>query len=357
MTEFGGFEVSQLPLDVRDGWLTQQATDDRLSSPYFTLGFARAVSAVRRDVRVLVQFDAGAPMAILPVQRGAFGHARPLGGPLGDHHGVISLQPGPADVQGLLRVGGIQCFDFYGAVLLDDALRDCSRSVQGSWVIDLSGGFDAFEAGRTAAEPKAFRNLRARYRKMEAEGVSVRLQDDREEVFEQALAWKSAQYTASHHLDVFAAGWPKTLLLTLGQLEQDDCQLIVSSLEIGGELSAVHVGMKSQQVLHYWFPSYDPAKSKFGPGLALLMELARGHQALGIEAIHLGPGEYDFKAHLASYQIPIGAGFVGSGPLVALRSACDHLEHWAERAPLGRFGALPGKAFRRIDKHAGFRAA
>ncbi len=357
MTRFQSFSVDQLPLDVREAWCQGQSSNPSISSPYFTLGFAEAMAAVRGDVRVLVQFVAGEPTVLLPLQKGILGHARPLGGPLGDHHGVVGAPEAEVDLKALLSCGGIQWFDFHGAILLDGVFKQASKSVEGSWVIDLSGGFDAFEAARTAIEPKAFRNIRSRYRKMEAAGFRVCLDDRRDAVFEQALAWKSAQYRASGQFDVFDAGWTRGLFKALRQLDRNDCQLIVSSLEIEGALAAVHIGMMSRTALHYWFPSYDPAQAKFGPGLALLMEIARAHNEGGYDAIHLGPGDYDFKAHLASYQIPLGRGFIGAGPVAVGRAACAKIEHIAEAAPLGRFGAWPGKAFRRIDKHAGFRAA
>lgn len=169
-----------------------------------------------------------------------------------------------------------------------------------------------------------------------------------------ALAWKSAQYKRTGVFDAFSVRWTVDLL---NNIKAKDCRLLVSSLEIGGRLAAVHVGMRTQRVLHYWFPVYDPEFSGFGPGLALLMDICQAVAADGVAEVHLGPGEYEFKAQLASWQIALVSGFAGQGAPLAVQRAARALECSAERLPLGMVARLPGKAFRRIDLLAGFHAA
>jgi len=263
-----------LSQEERDAWRVFQSGDAALGSPYFSLDFLDAVARVRKDVRVACMRDAGGPAAFLPLHCNGFGHARPLAGPLGDHHGLI-LRPGARiDLADVLRRAGAGVYDFHGALGSQAAFRRCALETDGSWVIDLARGYDAFIETRAGVEPKAFRNIRSRQRKIEAEGSVFRLHDHRPGVFETALAWKSAQYRASRHFDVFSVDWTKNLLRTLVDAPAPGCAGIVSSLEIGGELAAVHVGMRSDTVLHYWFPVYDPKHARFGPGLALLLDLS-----------------------------------------------------------------------------------
>ena len=349
--------VNALTADERDAWTALQSADPALASPYFSLGYLDAVASVRPDVRVIVRRRAGAPITFLPLQLGIFGHARPLGGPLADHHGVIGEAQGGEDLTDLLASAGVGVMDFYGALGSQACFADHAARHDGSWVIDLSEGFDAFVDARSAAEPKAFRNLRARGRKIEAEGAVLRVQDTRPGIMEKAMSWKSSQYISSGHFDVFSVNWTQNLLQELSLKSGDDCAGLVSSLEIGGELAAVHIGMRSRSVLHYWFPVYDPKFSKLGPGLALLMDLCEALSQDGICEIHLGPGEYDFKAHLAAFQMPIVGGFAGAGPAAMARRLASGVELWSERLPLGRVSRWPGKAFRRIDLISGFRAA
>ncbi|MCH8489266.1 MAG: GNAT family N-acetyltransferase [Oceanicaulis sp.] len=340
----------------REAWQGFVAADPTLASPYFSLGFLDAVGAARRDTRVLVARERGRVIAFLPLHAGLMGHARPLAGPLGDHHGLIAAPGIDLDLGEMLKAGGVGLFSFYGALAGQAPFRRHAQARDGSWGIDLSRGYDAFVEARASVDPKVFRNLRARRRKLEGAegGFEFRINDDRPEVLAAALAWKSAQYRRTGVFDAFSVRWTVDLL---NNIKADDCRLQVSSLEIGGQLAAMHVGMRTGRVLHYWFPVYDPEFSSFGPGLALLMEICQAMAADGVEEVHLGPGDYDFKSQLASWQIGLVTGFAGQGAPLAVQRAARALEQSAERLPLGPVARLPGKAFRRIDLLAGFHAA
>ncbi len=346
--------------EARAIWRSFQSADPALASPYFSLGFLDALGAARRDTQVAIIRQNGVVTGFLPFHKGGMGHARPLGGPLSDHHGFIAAPGADFALAEVLKGAGIGALDFHGALGSQRAFARHARETDGSWVMDLSQGFDAYIASRTAMEPKAFRNLRARRRKLDevAQGFTVRINDSRPHVLETAIRWKSAQYRRTGHFDVFSVGWTNQLIRNLVSGGLDNASGLVSSLEIGGELAAIHVGMRSQHVLHYWFPVYDPAFSGFGPGLALLMEIAETLSHDGVSEIHLGPGEYSFKAELSSWQFPLMAGYAAAPSLAgAARQFAERVERTAERLPLGALSELPGKAFRRIDRHAAFRAA
>ena len=93
------------------------------------------------------------------------------------------------------------------------------------------------------------------------------------------------------------------------------------------------------------------------PGLALLMYLCRTLADDGVTEVHLGPGDYQFKAHLSSWQFPILRGFAGAGAAGFARRAAAEVERRCEHLPVGPVRRWPGKAFRRLDVIAGFRAA
>jgi len=340
----------------REAWQSFIDADPALASPYFSLGFLDAVGAARRDVRVLAARQRGTVVAFLPLHAGLMGHARPLAGPLGDHHGLIAAPQIDLDLCDMLKAGGVGVFGFHGALAGQAPFRHHALQRDGSWVIDLSAGYDAFVESRAAIDAKAFRNLRTRRRKLEGAegGFAFRVDDDRPEVLAAALAWKSTQYKRTGVFDAFSVRWTNDLL---NNIKAHDCRLQVSSLEIGGRLAAVHVGMRTRSVLHYWFPVYDPEFSSFGPGLALLMDICEAMAADGVTEVHLGPGDYDFEAQLASWQIGLVSGFAGQGAPLAVQRAARALEQRAEQLPLGVVGRLPGKAFRRIDLIAGFHAA
>lgn len=351
---------SELTEAERGAWAAFRAAGPLLDIPYFAPEFAQACEMARGDARVAVIRRGGAVKAFLPLHTGRVGYARPLGGPLGDYHGLIAEPGFDARATDILRAAGVPVFEFHSVLAAQGAFRPHHAWRDGSWVIDLSEGYDGFIEARSAAEAKAFRNIRSRRRKLEEaeDGFEFILDDPDPAVFETMVAWKRAQYRRTGVFDVFSVGWTNRLMRDIAGRRGDGFAGCVSSLRIGGRIAAVHVGMRSATAMHYWFPAYDPAFSNYGPGLALLLEIARGSAAQGVTAIHLGPGDYDFKQHLGGYQIGLAAGCVAAPSMVAaLRGVTTRMAGALERAPLGPVSAWPGKALRKIDRLAAFYAA
>ena len=322
----------------RDAWRAFVEADPNLATPYAALGFADAVAAARRDLLIVVQSRAGTPEAFLPLHRGFAGHARPLAGPLGDHHGVIAEPGVEVDLRAMLRAAGVGAFDFHGALGRQSAFAEFGAVEDGSWVADLSEGHGAFVARQKKLGGNTFRTIHAAHRKIEErEGaVRIRFHDDRPEALAALYRWKSAQYRATGHFDVFSAAWTRTLVETLAHAARSDCRGVLSSLEIDGRIAAVHFGIMGPRAMHYWFPAYDPDYSKLAPGNALKMAICAELAARGVDELHLGPGDFRYKAALGSWQIPLRQGCVARfAPMGLARRASAALEDAAERLPLG----------------------
>lgn len=343
----------------REAWRSFREANPLLNSPYFALGFLDAVDAARGDTRVLAMRERGEIAGFLPFHKGPLGHARNLGGPLGDHHAIIAEPGRRFDLGHALGEAGISVFDYHGAFAAQREFVETAAMVDGSWVIDLHRGFEAFLEERGAVQPKAFRNLRARRRKLEDApgGFELRIDDRRPEALKTVLGWKSEQYRRTRHFDAFSVAWTNMIVDWLMASEDRECRGVFSTLEIGGQLVAGHFGMRSQDVMHYWFPAYDPAFARMGPGLSLLVAICEELSRDGVTEVHLGPGDYDFKEHLAAWQMPLAMGFAHSPSMfsAAYRGA-DAICRASDRLSLP-LADIPGRAFRRLDKMASFRAA
>ncbi|GJL96697.1 MAG: acetyltransferase [Hyphobacterium sp.] len=350
---------SELSLAEKQAWGSFTDADPALASPYFRFEFAECCEAVRSDTRVLVVRCGGQIAGFLPMQMGKIGYARPLGGPLSDVHGIIAEPGCPVDLHAWLQAGGVPLFEFKSALGLQSCWDDFSTMQDGSWIVDIAEGYQAFEDARSTAEPKAFRNIRSRWRKLESceGGFEFRMNDDRPEVLETMLAWKSEQYRRTNVFDVFSVGWTRDLLTALLKHKSDAFSGLCSTLNIGGKIAAVHVGMNSSSRCHYWFPAYDPAFGKVSPGLLLLMQTVKHAAEQGRDSVELGPGDYDFKRNLGGWQVPLGQGCImtASAPTV-LRNAARALAGAAERVPAGKLSELPRRALRKADKLASFYA-
>lgn len=345
---------SQLSADDRDAWQGFQADNPMLGSPYFALKFFECVSQARVDTRVLCVYENGAPVGFLPMHVGFAGYARPLGGPLGDHCGLIAPAGGHIALQEALKAADVGVFDFVGALACQPSFAEHGRVRYGSWVIDLQDGYDSYLNRQASLQAKVFSKIRSRRRKIDQLSHVFRIHDTRPGIVDTALEWKREQYKVTGFFDVFSVEWTNKLIQSLSTIDTEHFAGSVSSLELDGQLAAIHVGMRSDRVLHYWFPVYNPKFSKLGPGLALLLEMAKAMSEDGVQAIDLGPGDYKFKAELSSYQFPIADGYVGAGLTYFARRLADQVEHGAEHLPLGRVSHWPGKAFRRIHHYTGF---
>jgi CelD/BcsL family acetyltransferase involved in cellulose biosynthesis len=93
-------------------------------------------------------------------------------------------------------------------------------------------------------------------------------------------------------------------------------------LYTGGDVVAVHFGLRSDSRLSCWFPAYDLQLARYSPGLALHLEMARAAAAAGLSDLELGKGDEEYKQSLKSRDLIVGEGWVDRpSPIAALRRA------------------------------------
>lgn len=346
--------IDALSDSQREAWRAFQSANPALASPYFSLEFAQALAASRRDTVAIALTQNGTTSGFLPLHVSRTGVARPLGGPMGDHHGVISPD-GSVDLATALAAVRIGALRFHGALASQSASGTLMHETQPSWVVDMSDGFEAFMEGRRAHDAKAMRNIRARRRKLDESGCEAvfRIDDRRRDAFETLFAMKREQYRRTRAVDVFVAPWARALVDHLFIHRGPDFGGQLSTLEIDGKLAAAHFGMRSRDTLHYWFPVYDPQFSAFGPGLLLFLEMAQAMNADDVRQIHLGPGDFNFKKRLANTSFEISAGQWTRPSLTsAVLALSAGVDRFAQTLPLGPASMWPGKAMRRLDRFA-----
>ena len=66
-------------------------------------------------------------------------------------------------------------------------------------------------------------------------------------------------------------------------------------LYAGDRPVAAHLGLRSDRVLAYWFPAYDPDLGRYSTGVALCLRMAEAAAADGIGHIDLGKGAARYK--------------------------------------------------------------
>ena len=206
------------------------------------------------------------------------------------------------------------------------------------------GEWSAFEAHVGQQRAKLIADGRRQTRRLEKELGAVRLSVDHDTaVFDQCIAWKSAQYQRSGARDLFADARHIALLRRL----VDDDVATTESLWAGETLVAAHIGMRHDGRYSWWFPAYAPEHDRFSPGRLLLMALLRSSFERGDDEFDLLLGEEDYKWHVATDVRLVDS--VGS---VSLSQRVQRLRHQAaHRFP--RAGAAAKRIRRRFRARVG----
>ncbi len=301
----------QLTPELCARWDEILRSNPALSSPYFRPEFTQAVSAVRTDVEVAVIEGEDGIEAFFPYQRGSFSAATPVAGRLSDFHGLIAEPAFTCDPRALLRQCGLRSWSFDHLLAAQNSFQPFVFKQAVSPYLDLSRGFDVYEVERRA-QTSELATTKRKLGKLGREIGPVRLEwrsTDRL-ALQKLLSWKSDQYIRTGCCDLFTFEWIRRLFDQL--LERDNIELsgILSCLYAGDRLVAAHLGMTSQHVLHWWFPSFDQELGKYSPGLGLMYLMAQQANEQGITRIDLGKGDEEYKFKFASGFEPVAEGCV-----------------------------------------------
>ncbi|MEM7205717.1 MAG: GNAT family N-acetyltransferase [Planctomycetota bacterium] len=332
-------------------WSALRRSCASLESPFFAPDYLRAVAAEHAGVELGVAEQDGEPVAFLPFQRLGRRHGAPVGRRLCDFNGIIATPEVDLAVPEIVSACGLSVWRFDHAPVEQQALRPYHRRVSRSPLLDLSDGFDAYARAQRAGGSALIPQIQRKARKAAREVGPLRFewQTDEPEVLAALLRWKGQQRRRTDTVDPMQAPAARALVERLWHTDTTELGGVLSALWIGDELAAAHFGLRSDTVLHFWFPGYGDGLARYSPGLILLLELARGAAARGLQRLDLGKGEERYKRQLMTGEVALAEGQVAVG---ALHQA------WGEV----RYGALavarsrPMRGAVRVSKRAVRRA-
>jgi CelD/BcsL family acetyltransferase involved in cellulose biosynthesis len=300
-------------------WRRLLDADPALASPFLRPEFARHVAAVRTDVAVAIVTEGTEPVAFLGFQRRGR-RAQPLAGGLSDCQAIVAAPTWRCDTPALLRAMGVVRLDVTRMLATRDHLAAWRTAAMEAPLIRLGSGFDAYAQERRAAGSNVVTQALSHARRLARELGPLRFvpHDPDPRSLQRLVAWKRAQYGRERWggaLDPFARDWVVALLERIHAAQEPGFAGMLSTLWAGDTLLAAHLGMRAHGLLHYWFPTYDPAQARLAPGRILLLEMIRHAAASGIVAIDLGAGEEGYKRRFANAAVPLAAGIAGSSPV------------------------------------------
>ncbi|MET0238122.1 MAG: GNAT family N-acetyltransferase [Kibdelosporangium sp.] len=141
---------------------------------------------------------------------------------------------------------------------------------------------------------------------------------------------KREQYASTGARDHFADPAERELLYRL----LDSGLGLLSTVHAGPHLLAAHFGIRSGDVLHWWFPVFDRKFGPLSPGWILLREVVRAAPELGITRIDLGRGEDDYKRRAMTGQSTVCIGAVTSGARTTVRRVSRKAISAAKASPI-----------------------
>ena len=302
-------------------WRALQTVDISYASPHLGPDFARMISAVDNDARVvLARNPAGSLVAVLPITIRAGRFARAIGVPFCDYSGPILAREIDADLPALVSAAGLSALRFNATPDPFGHLRPFIGATEGAFVLQANGRDGAQILEDQRAKPaKAHKNFRRQSNKLEKEGTQARLsmhEPIRAEV-EQLFTWKSAQYRASGKLDVLNVPLGRRVLNHLMAGTDPACRAFMISLYYNDRFVAGEFGFRVGSQFHPWIAAYDPDQHVTGPGNQLMRETLLHLPDHGLDHYDLGTGHGACKKFFCNTffdvhsGIIIGAGFSG----------------------------------------------
>lgn len=284
---------------------------DDLRRAFMSRRYASAVAETGGDVIVLILYDNRVPCAFLPLQRaagmwGSVGIFEPVGDVMTDYFGIIAADGVVIDSVKLLaatrgRVNAVLFSHLDETQARFGLIGEEQRTGLRTW---LGTPASDYWVNLRKSDKKLVYDTERREKKLINEMGPV--------TFEWAsknpasdMAWlvesKKAQYTRTGkgHAPLFDRG-KVALLNRLLQSQEENCQGVLSTLRCGEEIIAVHFGLRCHDMLHVWFPVYNPKYSSYSPGRILFKHLFLAAAAEGIQVFDRGEGDTQAKRKFAN---------------------------------------------------------
>lgn len=350
--------ASELDAGLIENWHTIQSRNPVFASPYFRPEFTQLVGNVRNDVRIAIIENNGRIAGFFPFQRSRLGAGTPVAGPLSDYHGVIAPPDAAWNIHPLMQAAKLSTWNFNHLVDATGRFEPHVVSRTSSPQIDLSAGYEQYAQARREAGSDYIKKTEGLARKLgrDVGEVQFSLHEAGDAPINQLIQWKSAQYRSSKLPDAFSVRWTGDLLRRISRTQAASFAGVCSVLRVNEKIIAVHLGMRSASVLHYWFPVYDPAFAKFSAGIILLLRMAEALAGTGVKIIDLGQGISQYKQRLMTNEVAMSTGCV---ELPSLLAAARRAQRLAEIKAGGKGIAallnLPLKAIRRIERTRKYR--
>lgn len=352
------FDMAEVPPQILDDWRSICESSLAFGSPFFHPQFLQTVATVRAGVRVAVISDGDENIGFLPYEAGKSRHGRPVAAGLSDFQGIVCRQLPRLTPRELLQGCSLRSLAFDHWLADQQIASVCGDAVYASPFLDLSHGYDAFYRQRTAQGSTRFKKVGQLTRKLIRERGEVVFveRDDDKQAFDLLVRWKSQQYRRTGALDIFQYPWVQGILRKVAEVNAHGFAGQMMTYRVAGEIISVHLGMRTESTVHWWFPAYDPRFGKYSPGLLMLAAGAEYFAEKGVRRLDLGRGDEAFKRSLTLESQPVAEGVIDSSGLRRLvRGSGKVLWQTLRRIPGKTYVKRSTALMHRLGRHYKFR--
>lgn len=237
-------------------------------------------------------------LTLQPQGKSAF----PIARQINDAQAIIASPENNLDWHEILRGTELEAYHFHALVgQLNDQDMASVFATSRSFMCDLRKPIEGYlkwlkQSSRTIAKQQQKTNKLTR----EIGPLRWDLDHRDHQLLNRILDLKSAQYRRTNIFDKFSIGWIRQMLHDLLDSDSSVPQDNWSLLGLVMKLVSGHYGLRECELLHYWFPVYDPQFEIYSPGTALFVELVRNSEVLGIDKIDYGYGDLAYKHKLCN---------------------------------------------------------
>lgn len=331
--------------ELASHWCEILRKTPQLAGPFFRPEFTVAVASVRGDVEVAVLEEGGEILGFFPYQRTRWNVAQPVGDPLAGLQGVIA-EPEVYWLPGeILSACKLSAWEFDQQLAWQTPLAPYFSRRAVAPVMDLSGGYEPWLESRAAAGASLAQALgQVQQLNEQSRSLEFTWHTTDAAVFEQFLAWCLPANGKSGCNDLFRQRWVVTLLEMLRQAEGPNLRGIVSALRVDGRIVAMHFALQADSILHSWLAAHDPDQIAGCAGQILLLQIAQHAVDNGVQQIHLGQGDRDYRQLFATDVIDVAEGCVDRRPFAAaIRKGWAATREWVGGSTLRETAQLSAR--------------
>lgn len=298
-------------------WRAIQNAAQELASPFLGPDFTHLVAGNKGGVRVAVlQSDFGAH-GFFPFEDDGTGRGTAIGFGYSDYQGVIAQRELIWTTQQLMEAANLSSLTFDHLIGNQTEAFLPHGCKEPSFIIDMPHGYDVYAAQLKAERRDQLVQANRMRRRLERHKgpVTFNVHQPDSSLLDQLLTWKGAQWARSGCPGRFSNAWERALMADLMSTDEPNFGGVLSVLRVGHRVVALHLGLRSRIVWHYWTPAYDPEFSRYSPGIVLLDQMLRVASGMGLRIFDLGKEDFVYKRRLMSRTVDVAKGtcFVDDG--------------------------------------------